>query len=216
MLNAAQQRAEVLALGVLRRGQRKRTHGAAMEAAVERDQLVALGGVTSQLDGALNGFRARVAEEHLPVVRRRHGGYQPFGELRHVVMIKIRAGDVDQFRGLLLNGFYHFRMAVARRADGDTRAEIQERISVRIFHDSAVAALGDKRIVTRERRRNVFCVVGNHFLRLWPRQSGDDSGQFGCFSGRDHNSSRNFVSEGTAWIRNCAESGQISRDEHPA
>jgi len=58
-----------------------------------------------------------------------------FRELRHVPVIKIRSGDVNQFGGLFLNGRHHLRVAMACRADRDARGEIQEGISVRVFHN---------------------------------------------------------------------------------
>ena len=83
-----------------------------MEAAIKRDELIALGGVTRQLDCAFDGFRAGIAKEHFLGFFSRHGGDEPLGELRHVVVIKIRSGNVNQFRGLFLNGFHDFRMTV--------------------------------------------------------------------------------------------------------
>src|SRR4029077_7895185 len=88
VLDASQQRPKVLALGVFGGSQRKRAQRASMEAAIEGDELVAARGITSELDGALDGFGAGVAKEHLVVAGLRHGGHQPLGELRHGPGIK--------------------------------------------------------------------------------------------------------------------------------
>src|SRR6267143_1696224 len=56
VLDAAEQGAESLALRRFRRWQRERAHRAPVEAAVKRDELVPFGGVSRQLNGALDRF----------------------------------------------------------------------------------------------------------------------------------------------------------------
>src|SRR6266581_8002153 len=58
VLDPTEQRAESLALRRFRCGERKSAHRAAMEAAVKRNELVTLGRVSRQLDGAFHRFRA--------------------------------------------------------------------------------------------------------------------------------------------------------------
>jgi len=98
-----------------------------VETAVKRNQLVAPCGIARQLNRAFHRLCAAIAEEYLVVVRLRHGGDEALRQLRHVTMIEIRAGNVDEFRRLLLNGLHHMRVAMARRADRDARGKIQGR-----------------------------------------------------------------------------------------
>ncbi len=147
-----------------------------MEAAVKRDQFVTLGVITRQLDRTLYRFRPGIAEEHFPLLRLWHRRNQFFRELRHVPMAKIRPGDVNHLGRLLLNGRNHLRMAVARRADRNPRGEIEKRISVRVFDNGARRALRHQRVITRQRWRHEFRVVGDHFLRFGPGQCCLNSG----------------------------------------
>jgi hypothetical protein len=75
---------------------------------------IAPGGPSRQLDGALDGFGARIAEGNAArhIAGRDRG--QLFRQRDQFLVIEIGARHVDQARGLLLDGFHHPRMAVAR------------------------------------------------------------------------------------------------------
>ena len=96
------------ALHRLPRRQRERAHGAPVEAAEERDELVAPGGIARQLDGALRppprpNCRTRRAARTSPG---RDLG-QLLGQRDQLLVIEIRARHVDQPRGLLLDRLHH-------------------------------------------------------------------------------------------------------------
>jgi hypothetical protein len=101
------------------------------------------------------------------------------------MVIKIGAGNVNQLRGLLLNSFNYFRVAVARRANRDARGKIQERIPVDVFHDSAVAFLGHQSVFAGERWRHKLGVSGDDLLRFRARQRRDEVRCF-YFQSRGH------------------------------
>ncbi len=138
-----------------------------MEAAIKRDQLVTPRGVARELDRAFDRFRAGIAEEHF-LVGCDFGmvATKAFGELRHVPVVKISAGDVDQFGGLFLNGSDNFGMAVAGRTDGNAGGKIQESVAVGIFDDGAVGMIGDERIIPHIRRRHELVIIINHQLAI--------------------------------------------------
>ena len=91
------------------------------------------------------------------------------------MVIKIRSGNVNQFRRLFLDSFHYLRMAVSCRANRDARSEIQERVSVYVFDDRAVASLGYERVFASQRRRHELGVGGDDLLRLRPRQRRDEA-----------------------------------------
>ena len=177
MIDAGEQRAESFALRGLRGGQRKSAHGAAVEAPVEGDELVALGGVARQLDGAFDGFGAGIAEVNFLGFGAGRDGGQFFREARHVLVIEIRAGHVDQFGGLLLNRGDNFGMAMAGGANRNACGEIEEHVAVDVFDHGAAAALGDQRVIARVGRRHEFRVGFEHALGVRTGQLGDELGQ---------------------------------------
>ena len=69
-------------------------------------------------------------------------------------------------------------MAMSCRAHRDARGKIQERVSVDVFDDGAVAFLGYQRIFTSERRRHEFGVGGDDLLRSRAGQRRDEARRF--------------------------------------
>src|SRR5439155_5097037 len=79
-------------------------------------------------------------------------------QLDHVLVIKVRARDVNKLSRLLLNCSYNFRVAVPGRAHRNSGGEIKELVAVYIFDNAAAAALSHHRIRARVRRRNEFVI----------------------------------------------------------
>src|SRR5208283_3539885 len=209
VLHAAKQSAEILALRTFRGRKRKRAERAPVEAAIERNQFVASRGIARQLDRAFYRLCAAIAEEYLVVVRLRHGGDEALRELRHVPVIEIRAGNVDELRRLLLNGLHHMGVAMAGGADRDARGKIQESVAVGIFNNRAVAAMSNQLIFAKQRWRNIFLVVLDHFLCLGAGQRHIDSGEF-CFRGRNHDASK-FCAQWLELLPRCGREGRLAR-----
>ena len=84
-------------------------------------------------------------------MRSRHWshGRKPLGKIGERRVKEVRAGDVDQLRGLLLDGRNHFGMAMAGRSHGDTGGEVEKLVAVHVFHAESAAALRHQRIRTR-------------------------------------------------------------------
>ncbi len=123
MEHAGKQRAEIFALHGAAGSKRKRAHGAAVEAAVERDQFVALGVVTRELNGGFGTFGAGVAEVNALGFLARRDRRETLREFDEVRIVEVRAGHVNQFAGLLLNRFDDVGMAMAGGTDSDAAAK---------------------------------------------------------------------------------------------
>ena len=89
------------------------------------------------------------------------------GEFHHARIIKIRAGNVDQFGGLFLNRGDNSRMAMPGGDDGDARGKIQEHVAVHVFDHRAAARFRHQRITARVGRRNELCVARDQLSSPW-------------------------------------------------
>src|SRR5579872_6994858 len=158
-------------------GQRECAHGASVKCSVERDHVLPLGVIARKFEGALDGFSAGVAVVNF--VRAGHGRdlRQALGQRHHVLVIEIGAGHVNQFRGLLLNGGDHIRVAMSGRGHGDSSGEIKKFIAINVGDHDAASLLSNQWIRASVRRRNIFAVARENALRVWTRQRGDDLGR---------------------------------------
>ena len=130
----------------LEAGERKRTHGAAVEGAEERDDVLAAGVVSGELQGALDRLRRRSCRSRSgagPAWARRR---EALGQRDHVLVVEVGAGHVDQLAGLLLDGGDDFGMAMAGGVDGDAGGEVEELVAVDVFDANAAAAFGHQGI----------------------------------------------------------------------
>ncbi len=154
MGHARHQRAEAAFLLRFRSRQRDRAHRAAVECAEEGDNVLALGVIARELQGALDGLSARVSVVELvgPCHGRQLG--EAIGQLDHAGVIEVGARHVDQLGSLLLDGFDHVRMAVPGGSDGDSGGDIEELVAVHIFDDKAASALRHHGVGTRIGRRD--------------------------------------------------------------
>ena len=100
-------------------------------------------------------------------------------------IVEVRAGHVNEFGGLLLDGRDHIRMAVARGYDGDSGGEIEKRVSVNILHQRASSAPGHHRIASRIGGGNELPVEFEDASGVRPRQGGNQFRQLGVGHGRD-------------------------------
>ena len=142
MRHSGNQRNETPPLLRLGSGEGKSTHGAPVKCSEEGDDLLPAGVVSGQFQGALDGFSPGVAVIETVGSRHRRDGREAFGQRHHVFVVEVGAGDVNQFRGLLLDGGDYLRMAMPCRNHGDPGSEVQELVSVDIFDAQSTAALG--------------------------------------------------------------------------
>ena len=152
MRHARHERRKAAPLLRFRGGQRQRAHGASVKRAEERNDVLALGVIAGQLEGALDRLRAGVAVVNF--VGSGHGRdlRQALRQCDHVLVIKIRPRHVDQLGRLLLNGGDDVGMAMAGRGHGDAGGEIIELVAVDVSDDDAAATLGHQRIGAGIRR----------------------------------------------------------------
>ena len=99
--------------------ERERSHGAPVERAIECNHVLPLGVIAGELEGALDGFRPRVAVVDFVRSGHRRDLREALRERYHVFVIEVGARHVDQFGRLLLNGGDYMGMAMAGRSDGD-------------------------------------------------------------------------------------------------
>ena len=148
MHHAVHQRIEAGVIGGLAGREGHRAHGAPVEGAGEADEVGAPRVIARQLDGRLDGLGAGIGQErHRGLVERRHL-VQLLGQFDHLGVVEVR-GDVDELRGLLLDGLDHLGMRVPGGCDGDARHEIQKAIAVHVPDLGAFAVVDDERISAR-------------------------------------------------------------------
>ena len=132
--------------------------------AEEADDVLAAGVVAGELQGALDGLGAGVAV--VEPVRPGHGGDggEALGEVGHVLVVEVGAGDVDEFGGLVLDGLDDFGVTVAGGVDGDAGGEVEELVAVDVFDADAAAGFGDQRIAAGVAGGDEAVVVGDDLL----------------------------------------------------
>ena len=143
-------------------------------AAVESDELVALGVVFGQLDRRFDRFGAGVPEINALRLFTGSDRGEFFCEFDEIRIVKIRAGQVNEFRGLFLNRGDYFRMAMAGGDDGDTGGKIEESVAVNVFHHRTPAGLRDERIIARVGRREHGAIAFDDLFCLRTRERRDE------------------------------------------
>jgi hypothetical protein len=173
MGDAGNERREAAFLLRLGAGERECAHGAAVECAKERDDLLAAGVVARQLERAFNGFGAGVAvEEPVRAGHGRHGG-EAVGQVGERHVIKVRSGNVDEFGSLFLNGRDNFGMAMTGGNHGNAGGEVEKLVAVHVFNAAAFGALGHQRIGAGVAGRDEAGIGRNGSLRLGAGQGTD-------------------------------------------
>ena len=119
------------------------------------------GVIPRQLQRALDRLGAGVAIEKAMRSRHRRNRRELLGKVGQRLIVKIRPGNMNQFRRLLLNRSNHFGMTMAGGSHGDAGSEINEFVSVHIFDAHAASAFCHQRIGTRIAGRDQ-AIVGFH------------------------------------------------------
>ncbi len=117
-----------------------------MEGAGEGDEPMPARVVTRQLERRFHGLGSGVTEVDAPRRPVWRDGSQLLGQLHHVGVVEIGSGHVDQPCGLLLDGIYDTRMAVAGSHHGNSGIAIEKMIAIHVDYDGAFAPLHDERI----------------------------------------------------------------------
>src|SRR5262245_35911077 len=97
-----------------------------------------------QFQGSLNRFCAAVGEMGPCWRRYRNNGVEFLRKLRHVTVVIIGSTHMNKLPCLVLNGFYHVRMAVTCGADCDARIAIKKNVSVHVFDPNAAGTFSNK------------------------------------------------------------------------
>ena len=165
MRDARHRRREAELLRVLARGERERTHGAAVEGPQEREEARAPRHIPRQLDRALHRFRSGLTEEghRRPVHRRKPR--QPLAQRAHALM-PVVAGDVNEIAGRVAYGLHHLGVRMAGRTDRNAGREIEKAIAVDVPDFRASAVRHRKRIGPRVGGRRDLRVARDQGARL--------------------------------------------------
>ena len=143
-----------------------------MEAVEEGDELLATRRVHRELQGSLDGLGAAVGEVRLCRAGDGDDLFELACKVGHVAVVVVGAAHVDEARGLLLNRFDHFRVAVASGADGDAGVAVEEDVAVHVLDPDARGAFGDELVLgARVRGREPARVGGDDLLRAGPGSS---------------------------------------------
>ena len=141
-----------------------------MERAEERNNLLASSVIARHFQRALNRLSPGIAVEELMRPRHRRHSRQPLGKIRQMLVVEIRARNMNQLRRLLLDRSHDFGMAMTRRNHRNPRSEVEELVSIRIFQPNSPPALGHQRIRARIARRDQPMIGFNNSPRLRSRQ----------------------------------------------
>ncbi len=174
--DSGHERRETALLLRLGAGERERTHGASVERAEKGDDLLSLGVIAREFQGAFDGFGSGVSVINFVWALHGRDRRQALGEGHERLVIKIGTRHVDQFAGLLLNGGDDVGMAMSGGGHGDAGGEIEELVAIDIFDDNAASALGHERIGTRVGGRDIFFIARKNALGVGPGKRGDELG----------------------------------------
>src|SRR5689334_4437809 len=99
-----------------------------MKRRVKGNELPAPCRVARKLHSGFDGFRAGIPEETFPGFAAGHQRFELAGKLRHLLVIKVGTGHVDQRFRLLLYRPDDVRVTMPGGADGNAGVEVEESI----------------------------------------------------------------------------------------
>src|ERR1017187_4152615 len=112
-----------------------------MKAAEEANNMLASGVVARELHCTFNRFRARVAVVDAVRAGHRSNCGEPCGKCRHLLIVKIRAGHVNELGTLVLNRLHDFGMTMAGGVHRDASGKVEETVAIDIFDMATLTAL---------------------------------------------------------------------------
>ena len=143
VVDGSRQRLEGAPVHVLRRRQRHRLGGAAVERVAERDDRRPPRRHARQLDGGLDGLGAGVRQEGAPWSARQEVR-QAIVEAQPGLVVDDVLLAVEQLRGLGLHGGHDSRMGVARVRDADPRRVVEVPVALGRDQPAALAVVHDQ------------------------------------------------------------------------
>ena len=149
--DAGQMRAETSSLNDLAGGYAHRPVRPAMKRPVERNDVRSFRMKAGKLQRCFHRFSARVAQVYTPGLCAGRNGRQAAAQRRIGCIVEVRAADMQQLGGLLLDGLHHLGMAVPRKGDRDAGHEVQKAVSVNVLYLHACSAAYDERVFLDER-----------------------------------------------------------------
>ena len=98
-----------------------------------------------------------------------------------MLVVEVGAGHVDEFGGLILDGFDDFGMTVAGGVDGDAGGEVEELVAVDVGDADAAAGFGHHGIAAGVAGGDEAVIVGDDLLGERTGEGGLQSwGRTGC------------------------------------
>src|SRR5207244_3415542 len=101
----------------------------------------ATGRMHCQLEGRLDCLSSAVGKMRTSWAGNRRDRIECFSQVRHLSVVVIGAAYVYELRGLILNCFDDFGVAMPRRAHCHAGVAIQENIAIDIFDPDTLRAL---------------------------------------------------------------------------
>ena len=126
-----------------------------MESTVESQIPRPAGGIARQLHGRFDGFGAGIGEKHPRVAADGRQRVQALGQLDLGWVIEVGSRHMQEFVGLVFDGFDHGRMAVAGIGDSDTGGEVDIAAAVDIPDFRTAAVIHDEGVAAGIGRRQV-------------------------------------------------------------
>jgi hypothetical protein len=115
-----------------------------MKGILKRDELMAARMEAGQFHCGFDRLGSGVSKKTAPRLSVRHQRFELSRKIRHLPVVEVGPGHVNERLGLLLDGAHDIRMAVPGGANGYTRVEVEESISIDVFHNRTPSTGGDQ------------------------------------------------------------------------
>ena len=142
---------------------------------VEGDDPIATRGVAGDLDGVLHGLGTRVEQRRALLVIAGGAGVQLLAD-GHVLLVGTdHEAGVGELGDLVTHGVDDRRVGVSDADDGDTGAEVDERVAIDVDEDRPLGAVDVEREHRADAGRDGGLATGVELLRPRAGQVGHDT-----------------------------------------
>jgi hypothetical protein len=135
--------------------------------------------ISRHLDGRFDGFRPGISEINFLCLFAGSHSCKPLREGHETLIIKIRAGNVDQLGSLFLNRFDHVRMAMPSRNYCNAGGKIQEHVAIDILHHRATPRFRHQGVTSGVGGRYELRIPCDHAFCFGARKRRQQSWQLG-------------------------------------